>query len=168
MACSQTLAGIARDCSNNMGGIKTVYIANAADVASVTITSGVVTAITMESSKKFYQYAFALGTSSLTSNWQVSAENGTKYVETDLAMVFNRMDSTKRLEIVALAQAELAVVVEDNNGNMWYLGSEEPVVLNGGDGVSGTARGDRNGYSVTLRNTESELPLPCTATPPTS
>ena len=167
MACSQTLAGIARDCATNMGGIKTVYIANAADVSSVTVTSGVVTAITMETSKKFYVYAFSLGTSSMTSNWQVSAENGTRYVETDLQMVFNRMDSTKRLEIVALAQAELVVVVEDNNGNMWYLGYYEPVMLNGGDGQTGTARGDRNGYTVTLRDTAPELPLPCTATPTT-
>lgn len=168
MACSQTLAGIVRDCSTNMGGIKTVYIANQADVDSVTVTSGVVTAITMKSSKKFYQYAFSLGTSSLTSNWQVSPENGTRYVETDLLMVFNRMDSTKRLEIMALAQAELAVIVEDNNGNLWYLGNDEPVVLNAGDGQTGTARGDRNGYSITLRETSSELPLPCTATPPTT
>lgn len=168
MACSQTLAGITRDCATNMGGIKTVYIANAADVATVTLTSGVVTAITMETAKKFYKYEFSLGTSSMTSNWQVSAENGTKYVETDLAMIFNRADSTKRLEIVALAQAELAVVVEDNNGNMWYLGYFEPVMMNGGDLQTGTARGDRNGISVTLRDTAPELPLPCTATPPTS
>ena len=26
MACTQTLAGIVRDCSNSMGGIKDVYI----------------------------------------------------------------------------------------------------------------------------------------------
>lgn len=164
MACSQTLAGITRDCATNMGGIKKVYIANRADVDSVTLTSGVVTAITMVSTKKFYEYQFALGTSSMTSNWQVSAENGTKFVETDLQMIFNRADSTKRLEIVALAQAELAVVVEDNNGNMWYLGYHEPVLLNGGDMQTGTARGDRNGLSVTLRDTAPELPLPCTAT----
>lgn len=168
MACSQTLAGIVRDCSTNMGGIKAVYIANAADVTSVTVTSGVVTAITMASSKKFYKYEFAIGTSSLTSNWQVSAENGTKYVETDLAMVFNKADSTKRLEIVALAQAEMNVIVEDNNGTMWYLGIDEPVVLNGGDLQTGTARGDRNGLTVSLRETSKELPPTCTATPPTT
>ena len=166
MACSQTLAGIARDCASNMGGIKTVYIANAADVSSVTVTSGVVTAITMAASKKFYKYAFTPNTSSLTSNWQVNAENGTKYVETDLLMVFNRMDSTKRLEIMALAQGELVVVVEDNNGTKWYLGYEEPVFLNAGDGLTGAARADRNGYSITLRDESAELPFPFTGTVP--
>ena len=93
MPCSQTLAGIARDCSSNMGGIKEVYIANFADVDSVTVTSGVITAITMASSKKFYKYAFAPNSSNLASNWKVNAENGTKYVESNLTMVFNKMDS---------------------------------------------------------------------------
>lgn len=165
MPCSQTLAGIARDCASNMGGIKTVYIANAADVDSVTLTSGVVTAITMASGKHFYKYAFSPNTSSLSSNWQVNADNGTKFVESDLLMVFNRMDSTKRLEIMALAQTETAIVVEDNNGNMWYLANAS---INAGDGLTGAARGDRNGYSITLRETSGELPLPCTATPPTA
>ena len=165
MPCSQTLAGIARDCATNMGGIKTVYIANTADVDSVTVTSDVVTAFTMASNKKFYKYAFAPGTSSLTSNWQVNAENGTKFVESDLLMVFNRMDSTKRLELMALAQTETAIFVEDNNGNVWYLAE---ATLNAGDGLTGVARGDRNGYSITLRDVSGELPLPSTATPPTA
>jgi hypothetical protein len=168
MPCSQTLAGIARDCASNMGGIKTVYIANAADVDSVTLTSGVVTAITMASGKHFYKYAFSPNTSSLSSNWQVNADNGTKFVESDLLMVFNRMDSTKRLEIMALAQTETAIVVEDNNGNMWYLGHDYPVTINAGDGLTGTARGDRNGYSVTLRDESNELPMPFTGTVPTA
>lgn len=169
MACSQTLAGIAQDCSKNMGGIKSVYIANAADVSSVTVTSGVVTAITMASSKKFYKYAFAPFTSSFTSNWNVSPENGTKYVETDLTMVFNKMDATKRLEIVALAQTEMVVIVEDNNGTMWYLGYDEGVrLITGSDGQTGTNRSDRNGYTVVLQDISGELPMTFTGTVPTT
>ena len=160
MPCSQTLAGIARDCSSNMGGIKEVYIANFADVDSVTVTSGVITAITMASSKKFYKYAFAPNSSNLASNWQVNAENGTKYVESNLTMVFNKMDATKRLEIMALAQSELAVIVVDQNGTMFYLGYE--------DGQTGTARADRNGYTVVLQDVAGELPMTFTGTIPTA
>lgn len=169
MPCSQTLAGIARDCSSNMGGIKNVYIANLADVDSVTVTSGVITAVTMLSSKKFYKYAFAPFTSSLTSNWNVSPENGTKYVESTLTMVFNKMDATKRLEIVALAQSELVVIVEDNNGTMFYLGYEEGVrLINGSNGQTGVNRGDRNGYTVVLQDVAGELPMTFTGTIPTA
>ena len=166
MACSQTLAGISRDCAANMGGIKVVYLANHSDVTSLTEASGAITAVTMASSKKFYKYEFQPGTSSLSSNYAVNAENGTKYVESDLLMVFNRMDTTKRLEITAMAQGALVAIVEDNNGNMWYLGHDDPVFLNAGDGLTGTARGDRNGYSVTLRDTSIEMPMPFTGTVP--
>lgn len=166
MACSQTLAGISRDCATNMGGIKVVYLANAADVTSLTEASGAITAITMASSKKFYKYEFAPNTSSLSSNYAVSAENGTKYVESDLVMVFNRMDTNKRLEVVAMAQGALVAIVEDNNGSMWYLGHDNPIELNAGDGLTGTARADRNGYSVTLRDVSAEPPMPFTGTVP--
>ena len=174
MACSQTLAGIARDCASNMGGIKTVYIANAADVSSVTVTSGVVTAITMAASKKFYKYAFTPNTSSLTSNWQVNAENGTKYVDSDLVLVFNRMDSAKRIEILALMSAELVIVAEDANGKRWCLGAfaggsvTDPVIgsTSTGDGLTGTARADRNGYSITFHWSSSGLPLEVFGTVP--
>ena len=166
MACAQTLAGIVRDCNPNMGGLRSVYLANFADVDSLTVTSSVVTAITMVSSKKFYKYEFVRNTASMSSNYSVNAENGTTYVETDLLMVFNRMDTTKRLEIVALAQGELVAIVEDNNGNMWYLGHDEPLTLNAGDGLTGTARADRNGYSVTLRDNSLEMPFPFTGTVP--
>ena len=166
MACAQTLAGIVRDCNPNMGGLRSVYLANFADVDSITVTSSVVTAITMVSSKKFYKYEFVRNTASMSSNYAVNAENGTTYVETDLLMVFNRMDTTKRLEIVALAQGELVAIVEDNNGNMWYLGYDEPLTLNAGDGLTGTARADRNGYSVTLRDNSREMPMSFTGTIP--
>ena len=166
MACTQTLAGISRDCLPSMGGIKTVWLANAVKVDTLTITSGVITAITMLDSEKFKKYEFARGTSSLSSNYAVNAENGTTYVESDLLMVFNRMDTNKRLAITALAQGELVAFVEDNNGEVWYLGKDEPLTINAGDGLTGTARSDRNAYSITLRDNSLEMPLPFTGTIP--
>ena len=166
MACTQTLSGISRDCLGSNGGIKAVWLANWDNVASLTESSGAITAITMSNSEKFKKYEFPRNTSSMTSNYAVNAENGTSYVETDLVMVFNRMDTTKRLEIVAMAQGLLAAFVEDNNGNVWYLGHDYPVTINAGSGESGTARGDRNGYSITLRDESNELPMAFTGTIP--
>ena len=166
MACTQTLAGISRDCLGNNGGIRKVWLANYDNVASLTEALGAITTITMSNSEKFKLYEFARNTSSMTSNYAVNAENGTSYVETDLLMVFNRMDTAKRLEIVAMAQGLLVAIVEDNNGKMWYLGHDYPVTINAGDGQTGTARGDRNGYSVTLRDESNELPMPFTGTIP--
>lgn len=159
MACSQTLSGISNDCASNMGGIVEVYLANKADVSSVTITTNKVTAISMNSSAKFKTYHFRPNTSSMSSNYQVNQENGTSYVQTDLLMVFNRMETAKRIEVTAMAQGELCAIVKDANGLYWMLGIDNPLVLSAGDGLTGTARADRNGYSVTLQDNSLEMPV---------
>ena len=166
MACSQTLAGIARDCSANMGGIKTVYIANKADVTSLTVTSGVVTAITMAShgtppvTETFKEYYIRRNTGSLSSAYQVNNEAGTKFVQSTLAMTFVRLDTVKRLEITALAQAEAVAIVEDCNGKYWFLGKDEPLeIAQDTQALTGTDRADLNGYNVTLLDNSRELPL---------
>ena len=94
----------------------------------------------------------------MSSNYQVNAENGVAYVQTDLQMVFNRMETAKRVEVVAMAQGELCALVRDCNGLLWFLGYDAPLLLSAGDGLTGTARSDRNGYSVTLQDNSLELP----------
>lgn len=158
MACSQTLAGIAKDCGASMGGIVEVLLANKADVATVTVTSGEITAIAMETAKKFYKYEFARNTGSLSSNYTIDNTTGAKYVVSDLLMVFNRMETAKRIEITALAEGDLVAIVKDANGKRWYLGYDEPLAASAGDGLTGTARGDRNGYSITLQDNSLEMP----------
>lgn len=135
-----------------------MYLANKADVSSVTFTTSKVTAITMNSSAKFKTYHFRPNTSSMSSNYQVNQENGTSYVQTDLLMVFNRMETSKRIEVTAMAQGELCAIVKDANGLYWMLGIDNPLVLSAGDGLTGTARADRNGYSVTLQDNSLEMP----------
>ena len=81
-----------------MGGILEVLLANKSEVTP-SISSGKVTAIAMVSSAKFHKYQFSPETASMSSNLQVNAQNGTKYWQTDLLMVFNRMETTKRVEI---------------------------------------------------------------------
>ena len=121
MACTQILSGLTRDCSNSMGGIKEVYIANYDDVSGVTIASDIITAITMVSNAKFKKYSFRPQTAELVSTPQINSENGVAYIQSVLTMQFAKMDTTKRLEINALALGDLVIVVVDNNGKMWYL-----------------------------------------------
>ena len=175
MACSQTLSGLIRDCAPNAGGLRKVWIANATDISSVDmVDDNVISGFIMDGAKKFKEYAFARGAASLTSNWQVNAENGTKYVDSDLVLVFNRMDSAKRIEILALMSAELVIVAEDANGKRWCLGAfaggsvTDPVIgsTSTGDGLTGTARADRNGYSITFHWSSIGLPLEVFGTVP--
>lgn len=158
MSCIQTLSGLAKDCAANMGGIVEVLIANFDDVSEVTITTDKVSAITMASSAKFKKYNFAKNTGSLTSTYNIDQASGVKYVTSDLLLQFNRMETTKRVEITALSLGDLAVIVKDANGKYWYLGKDEPVNASAGDGQTGTARGDANRYTITLQDESQEMP----------
>lgn len=159
MACnSATLAGLAKDCTPSQGGIVEVYIANHDDVTAVTASSGKITAITMASSAKFKKYSFNRNTGSLTSTYTFDKANGVQFVTSDLVLVFNRMETTKRVEISALAVNDLAVIVKTASGNFFYLGYDEPVNASAGDGQTGTARADANRYSITLQDNSLEMP----------
>jgi len=159
MSCPQTLTGIARDCAPSMGGIKNAYIANHADVASVTITDDMVSAITMNNDGatppvpyKFHKYAFRKNTGNFTSTLNVDPAAGSNFVSTDIVLLFSRMETAKRVEIAALSLGELAIIIEDMNGKFWYFGYDEPVTASAGDGQTGTARADGNRYQITLQD----------------
>lgn len=166
MACTQTLSGLTRDCSNSLGGIKEVYIANFDDVSGLTISNDIITAITMASTAKFKKYSFRPQTAELAITPQVNSENGVAYIQSVLTLQFAKMDTSKRLEMNALSLGDLAIVVVDNNGKMWYLGKNSPVTASGGDSGTGRAFGDANRYSIQLTDNSAEYPYEVTATIP--
>lgn len=104
----------------------------------------------MNETAKFKKYSFRRGSSSFTSTLNVDDTNGINYVQTDLALVFAKMDTPKRIEIAALSLGELVVIVKDCNGLYWYMGYNEAVQASAGGAQSGTARGDANNYTITL------------------
>ena len=61
------------------------------------------------------------------------------------------METAKRIEITALAQNELVLIVKDANGKYWLLGKDEPVMATAGEGVTRNCERDRNGYSSLSR-----------------
>ena len=166
MSCPQSLTGIPKDCHASMGGIEEVLLANKDDIASITISENMISAITMVTTGEgnaavaatFKQYLFRPGTGSLTSEYQIDEAAGTQYVQTLLALAFNRMETSKRVEIGAIALADAVAIVKDANGKYWFLGYDHPLHLNAGGGETGTARGDRNAYTITLQDDSMELP----------
>lgn len=158
MACIQTLSGLVRDCAANVGGIKAVYIANIDDVQEVTLTSDIISAITMAQGKKFKGYYFKRGQASMNSTPAFNDAGDYAGEDTVLSLTFLRQDATKRLEMAALSVGELAVIVQDNNGNYWYLGYDNPVLRTGGESPSGAAATDTNAYGIELTDRANQLP----------
>ena len=160
MSCSQVLNGIAADCQTNVGGIREIYIANYDDVSAVTLdeTSNMIKTITMVDTAKFKKYAFKKNTSSMTSTLNVDPANGINFVQTDLALVFAKQETVKRMEIAKLSLGELRVIVLDANGKYWFLGKEEFVSATAGTAETGTNRTDGNKYTITLSDYSASYP----------
>lgn len=159
MACNQTLNGLLRDCDGSVGGIAQVLLANFDDVTGVTVSDDIITAISMANSAKFKKYDFRPNTGSMTSTMQRNLENGSLYWQTDLVLAFSKMETVKRIEINAMAINDMVAIVKDMNGKYWYLGKDEPIIATAGDGQTGTARADRNGYGITLQDNSRQTPF---------
>lgn len=163
--CPITLKGISLGCETSKGGIKRAFIAQYGDVASVAVEEGIITGITMTTATsgaapKFKEYNFRKGTSSMTSTYNADETTGSRFVSTELSLVFTKMEAAKRLEISALSIGGLAVIVEDNNGKLWYLGYDNYVSASAGSGNTGTAATDSNNYSITLSDESNDYPFP--------
>lgn len=158
--CNQTLAGITLDCTNSLGGIKTVYIANYGDVENIALDdeTGMVTGITMVEGATFKPYQFRKQTGSMTSTLNVDETAGINYVTTEVSLVFTKMETAKRVEMSALAIGQLAVIVLDSNGRYWFVGADDYVSATAGGANTGTAKGDQNAYTLTLTGESTTFP----------
>ena len=156
MACALT-QGYTLDCRDSLGGITEVYFIEKGNVTSTTQASGVITAVVKAATKVFRKYELVPGTSSLTENINASVENGTVFYAQELSIILNKLQANTRNEILLLAQNTLAAVVGDNNGKYWYLGKVRGINITGGSGATGTANGDRSGYTLTFSGSEGEL-----------
>jgi hypothetical protein len=127
-----------------------------ANATTIATASGVVTGITKASNKRFYKYELPKQTGALTETINGSVENGTVFYSSELQIVVNKLSTAVRNEIKLLAQNTLLAVVKDNNGKYWMVGKSRGVDLTTGTLGTGTAFGDRSGYSLTFTGQEPE------------
>lgn len=156
MACALT-TGFALDCRQSNGGIEAVYFTEIANKATLTASSGVITAFTLSASKKFFKYELRKKTGQLEQNIQVNNENGTVFYEQVLTIKLDKLEASKRNEILLLAKNNLMIIIKDNNGKYWLAGETRGALLSAGKGTTGTAFGDMSGFELTFTGEEPEL-----------
>lgn len=154
MACALT-QGFVLDCKESVGGIKSVRFVEFDNVASIAYAAGVAT-LTMVASKKFWKYAQVRETSSFTETITANVQNGTIFYQQELTAILNKLAAATRNEILLLAKNRLMAIVEDMNGAFWLLGAKNGVDITGGNSATGTASGDRNGYTLTFQGMEAD------------
>lgn len=162
MSCTRTLTSILRDCDQNIGGIKKIWIAayveNAATYSESSNTDkGIITAI--KNIADYEKFEFKKNSCSMTSTLNVDSVNDINYVSTELVMQFNKMETSKRIAISSLVLADVNVIVRDSNDKYWFLGKDEPVSASAGAAQTGQAKTDGNFYSVTLLDESFTFPL---------
>lgn len=159
MACTTTLSSIGFDCNTNLAGVKAIYIAQYPEGGADVSTNASGEIISMDASS-FYTYLPAKNTGSLTKTMTKDESTGVKYYTNEVTGNFNRMNAEKRKALAGLDGGQLIVVVEDLNGEYWYLGKDNYVTATAITGQTGTSPDDGNNYTLTLTDTSAELPYP--------
>jgi hypothetical protein len=157
MPCEIT-SGISLDCRDNAGGLEYAYILDATgEDITVTEAAGVVSAITVGAtsittlSADMFLFDQVRQTANMVETGTFSDENGTVFFSNVVNLIFNKLEATKLQQLKLLAQnAKLLVIVKDNNGKFWMVGNDRGAVATSSSAESGTAFGDRNGFSIEM------------------
>lgn len=155
MATCVLTAGIPMSCLESTGGIKNVYIAAFEEAATFTLTGDVITAST--SSETFYTFKFRPQTAALNEEGAHSLENGTNFWTQTLTMIFHKMETSKRNNLLLLAGTQMHVIVETQNGDYWLMGKDNGAYLTASTSTTGQGYGDLSGYNVTITGTEPKM-----------
>lgn len=162
MACNSIKSFTYEACEANLGGVKNIWLANYVEgCATLTEDTEAPAVASFAENIEWIHYPMRKNVASMTSTLNTSAD-GAVYVSTEVSMVFSKMDTQKRVAIMALALGECMAIVEDSNGKKWFLGYDAPLTATAGTGETGTAKGDRNAYAVTLTDESAEMPYEVT------
>ncbi len=71
-----------------------------------------------------------------------------------MTIVVNKLSAAVNTELKLLAQNILIAVVKDNNNKFWMLGKERGLDMGASESGSGTAFGDRSGYTLNFMGKE--------------
>jgi hypothetical protein len=152
--CTLT-GGIALACLESIGGVKNVYISAFDDASSFTLTNDVITAATMSNTS--YTFKFRPQTSALNEEGSHSLENGTNFWTQTVNMIFHKMETAKRNNVLLLAGTQMHVIVETQNGEYWLVGMTNGAYLTASTSTTGQAYGDLSGYTISITGLEPKM-----------
>lgn len=155
MACALTV-DYALDCRDSLGGTDIAYFIEFDNVATVTITAGVITALTKVTAKKFWKYKFPKETAHYKETFAGDEKNGSGFWNQELSIVLNKMQTSTRNELILLSKNRLMIVVVDANGKAWLMGLTGAALMHAAESGTGQSRGDRNGYAPSFVGIEPE------------
>lgn len=146
MACDIT-AGRLRACKNFNGGIDSIYLLNFKENA-FTISAGNEATAINPLVTAVYEYGIDGDTHNLVQNFVSSKDNGTSVNTQTLTFMLKGMDAVTSVQINNLIYGKIIAVIKDANGKYVALGLDDGMDFNV-DAVTGSAKADMNGYTLT-------------------
>ena len=153
MSCDISLGRI-EPCKDSIGGLRAVYFVNWGDATGYTYdvtNTDVIDAVA--GTPVAFKYDLK-GTSSFEQTITSSRDNGTTFFEQTLNLTLKKLSAVDHKQIKLLSYGRPQVLVEDNNGNIFYCGLTKGMEVSGGTNVTGAAMGDMSGYTLTLSGQE--------------
>lgn len=137
-------------CKTSVGGLKAVYFMNNGDATGVTYDATDTDAVTaIQGTPSGYKYDLK-GNSSFEQTINSSRENGTTFFTQTLNLTLKSITAKDLKQIKLLAYGRPQVIVEDNNGKLFYAGLKNGMEVTGGTIVTGAAMGDLSGFTLTV------------------
>jgi hypothetical protein len=163
MPCSNSItSSFTIDCLDSNGGVASIKVrafdANLVTNGYATTTSGQIT-FAGSGLTDWYLFECAQETSVSNSDGVTDRANGTTVHTQVLTYINNKLKTSFRNSLNSMHGMLLHVAYLDNNGQAWLLGYSRGCIVSASNATTGTAFGDRNGYSVTFTGREAALPL---------
>ena len=165
-ACTQYfLAGFGQECLGSASGLKRLAIAPARDFELVPdegASAHTATFSATSTASTFYEYYISDEAASITSTLNVNNQNGVRYYLNTVTATLVRMRPEKHMELIALANERLVVLVQDANGTWWGYDNAK---CTSQTAQSGLAADDLSGYQLEIQGRNPVLAYGITNSP---
>jgi len=152
--CDFITAGRTEPCKDSVGGINAVYFIPFGGLGLITPdTTDEDVIATVGGDPDAYKYNVR-GNSTYTENIQSSRENGTTAFEQVLELSLKKLTKEDHKAIKLLSFNRPHILIEDNNGNVFFSGLEYGMDVTGGTVVTGGAMADMTGYTLSFTGME--------------
>ena len=153
--------GFALQCKDGIGGIRKLYLGLWSDFGpNVVLDAGNNEICTSIGTRPIYEFVLPKHTGNFEEVGTYDINNGTGYYVHTINATFHKLSQDRSFLLQEMAKTRLLAVVEDNNGNFYVCGVVDAVEVTALTSATGTAKGDLNGYTITLTGEEkSKAPM---------
>jgi len=149
MACNE-LMGIEKECTNNLGGVREIYLISVYQIENIVYTAGIITEINLTEGD-FARYEPPNLSANYDVTYSIDSLGVIEYEHRINFSISKRLNS-KNVELQNLAggNREMVAIILDSNEQWWLLGAYSGLTLDTLSGGSGTSLSDGSQYNLTL------------------